>query len=90
MAFHATDEAKPLNEDNDPRALGVKGWLGGFSGAGTFIGGDITTRRGHIERDGVIYTLSMLSPRIENNPLVALRAQRVFEIARATLNAGEG
>lgn len=84
--FAPTDEPEPLNEDNDPRALSVKGWLGGFAGDGTFMGGDITTRRGYVERDGVIYSFSMLSPRLANNPLVALRTQRVFEIARATLN----
>lgn len=85
--FEPTEEPRPLTEDNDPRALGIKGWLGGFSGDGTIAGGDITTRRGFLVRGGVVYSFAMLSPRIANNPLVALRALRVFEIARATVTA---
>jgi hypothetical protein len=85
--FVPTEEAKPLTEDNDPRALSVKGWVGGFTGDGTFMGGDITTRRGFMERKGIVYSFAMLSPRTANNPLVALRTLRVFEIARATITA---
>ena len=85
--FAATEEAKLLTADDDPRAQSVPGWLGGFSAHGTIMGGDITTRRGFIARDGVIYSFAMLSPRLANNPLVALRTLRVFEIARATLGA---
>lgn len=85
--FEPTEEAKPLTEDNDPRALSVKGWIGGFSSDGTFMAGEVTTRRGFIARDGVMYAFAMLSPRTANNPLVALRTLRVFEIARATVTA---
>jgi len=81
------EPAKRLTEDNDARAASVKGWLGGFSSDGTILGGEVTSRRGFIVRDGVVYAFAMLSPRMKNNPLVALRTLRVFEIARATLTA---
>jgi hypothetical protein len=74
------------SEEKDPRALSVKGWLGGFSGDGSLMGADITSQRGFVEREGIVYSFAMLSPRKANNPLVALRTLRVFEIARATLN----
>ena len=83
--FQPTEPAEPLTESEDPRAAAAVGWLGGYLGDGTFMGGDITALRGYIEIDGVTVTLVMLSPRSENNPLVALRTRRVFEIARATL-----
>lgn len=83
--YEPTEEAKHLTEDNDPRSLSVKGWLGGSTDDGTLMGGEVTARRGFIQRDGVVYAFAMLSPRILNNPLVALRTMRVFEIARATL-----
>lgn len=83
--FVATEKAKPLTQDIDARATSVKGWLGGFTGDGTLLGGDVTARRGFMQREGILYSFAMLSPRIANNPLVALRTLRVFEIARATL-----
>lgn len=85
--FVPADEAKALTEESDPRAAGVRGWVGGFSGDGTLLGGEVATRRGFMLREGIVYSFAMLSPRITNNPLVALRTLRVFEIARATLTA---
>ena len=56
--FAPTEPATPLTETDDPRAMAVKGWLGGFGGEGTFMAGDITTRRGYVELGGIIFTLS--------------------------------
>jgi hypothetical protein len=83
--FATEAEFQPLTEDDDPRSIAVEGWLGGFSVDGTIAGGDVSLRLGFVVRDDVVFTFSLLSPRLENNPLNALRAIRVFEIARATL-----
>jgi hypothetical protein len=72
-------------EDDDPRSLGIKGWLGGFVGDGTIADGPILMRLGFIERDDVVFTMALYSPRIEDDLLIALRAQRAFEIVRGGL-----
>jgi hypothetical protein len=45
-------------------------------------------RVGFIERSGVVVTLVAYSPTLADDPMVALRAQRTFEIARAKLKLG--
>jgi hypothetical protein len=84
--FATGAELLPLTEDDDPRSIAVEGWLGGFTADGTIAGGDVSLRLGFVVRGDVVFTFSLLSPRLANNPLNALRAIRVFEIARATLS----
>jgi hypothetical protein len=76
---------RPLSDDDDPRALAVKGWLGGFQGEGQLGTSEVKLRVGFIDRDGHDATFLMISPLMLDDPLTALRAQRAFEIARATL-----
>ncbi len=83
--FQISEPASPLTEADDARAAAVKGWLGGYVGSGTLLEGEVSTRRGYIQREGVIYSLLLISPLRAVNPLVWLRAQRTFEIGRATL-----
>jgi hypothetical protein len=75
---------RPLSEDDDPRALAVHGWLGGFQGEGQLGTSEVRLRVGFIDRDGHDATFLMISPLLPDDPLTALRAQRAFEIARAT------
>jgi len=76
-----------LTEDDDPRALAVAGWLGGFAGKGRLASFDATVRMGFIRHDGRLATFLAVAPAPPADPLVPLRAQRAFEIARATLEA---
>jgi hypothetical protein len=75
---------RPLSEDDDPRALAVKGWLGGFQGEGQLGTSEVRLRVGCVDRDGHDASFLMISPLLLDDPLTALRAQRAFEIARAT------
>jgi len=84
IGFSATGAPAPLTEDDDPRAAAVPGWLGGFSVSGHSAGSDATARLGFAHRDGVLLTWLAISPTAHDDPMVALRAQRAFEIARAT------
>lgn len=83
--YQPAEPATQLTEADDPRSAAVKGWLGGFCERGTLLGGEVWVRRGYVEREGVVYSFSLISPLRSGNPLVWLRAQRTFEIARATL-----
>lgn len=74
-----------LSEDDDPRGPAAKGWLGGFQGEGQLGTSEVRLRIGFIDRDGHDATFLMISPLLADDPLTALRAQRAFEIARATL-----
>jgi hypothetical protein len=67
------------------RAVSVLGWLGGFDLRGQLGGQALDARIGFIARKGITFSLALLSPSIENAPLLALRAARAFEIARSTL-----
>jgi len=75
---------RPLSEGDDPRGAAVKGWLGGFQGEGQLGTSDVWLRIGFIDRDGHDASFLMISPLLLDDPLTALRAQRAFEIARAT------
>ena len=79
-----TAPLEPLPEDEDPRAIAVKGWLGGFEGEGQLGSAIVRLRVGFVDREGHDATFVMISPRLADDPLTALRAQRAFEIARAT------
>jgi hypothetical protein len=83
--YQPSEPAAPLTEAEDPRSAAVKGWLGGFFDRGRLLEGEVWVRRGYIERDGLAYSLLLISPLRSSNPIVWLRAQRTFEIARATL-----
>jgi hypothetical protein len=80
-----TSPLTPLSLDEDPRAIAVKGWLGGFRGAGQLGTSEVQLRVGFIDREGHDAAFVMISPLSTDDPLTALRAQRAFEIARATL-----
>ena len=83
--FTPSQPPRPFTMDDDPRALAVPGWRGGFVGKGRLAKADVTIRMGFIARPGYSVTLLMLSPLLEDDPLTALRAQRAFEIAHHTL-----
>lgn len=76
---------RPLTEADDPRSIAIEGWRGGLSTRGKIAGGEVSVRLGFVTRNNLDVTFALLSPLSEDNPLVALRALRVFEIARATL-----
>lgn len=82
--FQVISSPRRLTEDGDPRAVAVDGWLGGFVAQGRMGTSDVVARVGLIERDGVAVTFSSISPTPTDDPLVALRAERAFQIARAT------
>jgi len=85
FGFAATGAPAPLTEENDPRALAVAGWLGGFLVEGRIGSSDTIARLGFTSRDGFLVTWVAVSPTVRDDLVVALRAQRMFEIARATL-----
>ena len=89
IGFVAGGPLSRLTEDDDPRSMVVAGWLGGFVGNGRTSGstgsGDATARVGFVRRDSYLATFLVLSPTVHDDTMVALRAQRAFEIARATL-----
>lgn len=76
---------QPLTEDDDPRSIAIDGWRGGVRVSGQIAGGEVSVRLGFVTRGDVSVTCVLLSPPLKDNPLVALRTLRVFEIARATL-----
>jgi hypothetical protein len=78
-------ELRRLPDEEDPRASGVEGWLGGFVGAGHLADGAILVRVGFVKRDDVVFTQVLYSPKLADDTLSALRAQRAFEIARSKL-----
>jgi hypothetical protein len=76
---------RPLTEDDDPRSMAIDGWRGGIAIGGQIAGGQVSVRLGFVTRGDVDVTFALISPPLTDNPLVALRTLRVFEIARATL-----
>lgn len=86
--FTPLQPPRPLTLDDDPRAVAVQGWRGGLVAKGHLAKADVSGWTGFIGRPGYSVTLLMLSPLMENDPLTALRAQRVFEIARDTIEIG--
>jgi len=70
---------------DDVRALAVPGWLGGYLADAHLGSADISLRVGFVVRGPVIFTLAVCSPKLQDDALVALRAQRAFEIVRAGL-----
>lgn len=86
FGFVASAPPEPLTDENDPRAAAVKGWLGGFLVKGHSPASQATARLGFAQRAGCLITWLLVSPTVDDDRLVALRAQRAFEIARATLD----
>jgi hypothetical protein len=80
-----TRDLRPQSDEEDPRGLGIKGWLCGFVGEGHLGEANIAVRVGFIEREQVVLTLVLYAPKVEDDLLIALRAQRAFEIARGGL-----
>jgi hypothetical protein len=70
---------------DDVRAAAVPGWLGGFLAEARLGSADISLRVGFVARGALVFTLAVCSPKLEDDKLVALRAQRAFEIVRAGL-----
>jgi len=87
LQFSATGAPVPLTGDDDPRAAAVAGWLGGFLLNGHLASSDATARLGFAQRNGLLITWLLLSPTAHDDLIVALRAQRAFEMARATAEA---
>jgi hypothetical protein len=83
--FVPAQASEPRPERDDPRAAAVAGWLGSFVVDGTLQDAPVTTLRGYLLRNEVVFTLLLISPRRDANPVVWLRALRAYEIARATL-----
>jgi hypothetical protein len=85
FGFVASGAPAPLTDETDPRAAAVPGWLGGCVVPGHVPASEATARLGFAQRDRLLITWLVVSPTIHDDLLVALRAQRVFEIERATL-----
>lgn len=81
----AKGKDRPLTEDEDPRSLGVKDWLGGFTGKAQMGTTEVTTLLGYVHRADVTFYFALLAPLVTDDTLTALRAERAFEIARSTL-----
>jgi hypothetical protein len=75
----------PLEGSDDPRSIAVPGWRAGYWAAARLAEADISLRLGFIERGDVLYQLALYNPRSQDDVLIALRAQRAFEIVRAGL-----
>jgi hypothetical protein len=83
--FSLRGALRPSTGEDDPRAAAVSGWAGGYVGKAHLGTTDLVMRLGFMIRDGASFSFALASPSIEDDTLVALRAQRAFEIARATL-----
>ena len=75
----------PLTEQSDPRSVAAEGWIGGFDLLGQAGGEPIALRLGFLDRKGLIFTFTVLSPLAKDDLLISLRTQRTFEITRAKL-----
>jgi len=80
-----TSSPRHTSTHDDVRALAVPGWLGGYLADAHWGTTDIALRVGFVARGGLIFTLVSCSPKLQDDTLVALRAQRAFEIVRAGL-----
>jgi hypothetical protein len=78
-------DLQQMNETADPRAVAVQGWLGGFRGIAHMGTDDVIVTLGFVRRGDLTFTFALCNPKANANPVVALRAQRTFEVARATL-----
>ena len=80
-------EAPPrqLTLAEDPRSEAVPGWLGSLECEGLMQGGRVYTRTGFMDRAGTTFTFTLIGPLLADDALTYLRAQRAFEIARASL-----
>jgi hypothetical protein len=85
FGFQSTGGMRPVTEAEDPRAAAIEGWLGGVTGDGRLGDAEVTVRIGFVNRADSVASFLLLSPKREDDTLVALRAQRAFEIGRATL-----
>lgn len=78
-----TSAPKPLARRDDIRAAAVAGWIGGFAATATMGSAEIDVRLDFVELSPLVFTLVLCSPKLADDALVALRAQRAFEIVRA-------
>lgn len=83
--FVANDEPRRLTVEDDPRSEAVDGWLGSFVWNGAMKGGAVSARAGFLDRSDKTFVFTLIGPRLEDDPLIALRSQRAFEIARSSL-----
>jgi hypothetical protein len=74
-----------LASEQDPRAIEAADWLGTFVCDGMMKGGRVLVRTGFLDRKGQTFTFTAIGPLLSDDELTALRTQRAFEIARATL-----
>ncbi|MET0388328.1 MAG: hypothetical protein ABW321_20315 [Polyangiales bacterium] len=85
--FALAGELTPLEKEDDPRSIVVDGWRGGFVGEGALGEGEVNLRLGFVERGGTVFTFTLFAPKPTDDLIIALRAQRAFEIARGGLEA---
>lgn len=87
LGFVPDGPLERLTDATDPRAAAVAGWLGGFAGKGQLGAAQAVVRMGFIRHDMRLTTFLAVAPSPPGDPVVAWRAQRAFEIARATVEA---
>jgi hypothetical protein len=80
-----TSSPQQTTPGEDVRAAAVPGWLGGFVADARLGTADIAFRVGFVARSELIFSVSLCSPKLQDDTLVALRAERAFEIVRAGL-----
>jgi hypothetical protein len=82
--FKPAGPLHPIPAAEDPRAIAVPGYRGGLAGTGALGSSDVLVRFGFVQLGEVAFTFTLLSPTTHDDLLVALRAQRAYEIARFT------
>lgn len=85
LGYVPSQPFQPLTLTDDPRSEAVEGWLGGFSGEAKLADNDAAIRLGYVRRGGLTFSLLAISAPVRDDTAAALRTQRAFEIARATL-----
>jgi hypothetical protein len=81
---------RPTPESEDPRSIGVPGFLGDFSGRARMGDAEVATRLSYVRRANVVVSFCLLSPTSADDQLTSFRAQRALEIARSTLRVEPG
>lgn len=81
---------RPTAESEDPRSIGVPGFLGDFSGRARMGNAEVATRLSYVRRGKLVVSFCLLSPTSADDQLTSFRAQRALEIARSTLQVEPG
>jgi hypothetical protein len=78
-----TQDPRPIPDGEDFRAGAVDGWLAGYRCDAKLGAAEIQVRYAFVARPTVIFKFVLLSPKLEDDPLTHMRAQRTLEIARS-------